>query len=237
MKLIPTLVPLCALLVLPGALKAETFEGKVSMKISSSSKKGDGQVINYSLKDGKMRVDVDAAKGVAAMIMDMKNRQMIILMPQQKMYMVRDIPETPRPTPGGSPHGGVSSFTDTGEKETILGYSCSKYIATTSKGTTDIWMTDQLGSFFGLYQGGGPGGRQQAPQEWEALLKGHSMFPLRVVGYEDGKEKFRLEVTAVDKGSLPDSLFTPPDGWRKFDLGNLMGGGGFPGARPSDGNN
>jgi len=32
----------------------------------------------------------------------------------------------------------------------------------------------------------------------------------------------------------------PPDGWRKFDLGSLMGGafqGGFPGARPADGNN
>ena len=55
-----------------------------------------------------------------------------------------------------------------------------------------------------------------------------------------GKEKFRLEVTSVEKTSLPDSLFAPPDGWRKFDLGAMMGGampGGFPGARPSDGNN
>jgi Domain of unknown function (DUF4412) len=237
MKLISTLVPLCALIVLPCALKADTFEGKVSMKITSASTKGNGQVINYSLKDGKMRVDIDAAKGFGAVVIDMKNRQMIILMAQQKMYMVRDMPENPTPNPSAPANGGVKSLVDTGEKETILGYTCTKYVVTTSKGTTDLWMTDQLGSFFGLYQGGGPGSRQQVPQEWEAMVKGHNTFPLRVVGLEGGKEKYRLEVISVDKGSLPDSLFTPPDGWRKLDMGNFMGAAGFPGARSSDGNN
>jgi hypothetical protein len=63
---------------------------------------------------------------------------------------------------------------------------------------------------------------------------------MRVVTNENGKEKFRLEVTSIDKESLPDSLFMAPEGWRKLDLGAMMGGmlpGGFPGARPSNGDN
>ena len=52
---------------------------------------------------------------------------------------------------------------------------------------------------------------------------------------KDGKV-FKLEVTSIDKGSVPDSAFAPPAGWRKFDLGAMMGGlGGFPGARPPAG--
>jgi hypothetical protein len=48
---------------------------------------------------------------------------------------------------------------------------------------------------------------------------------------------FTLEVTAVDKESLSDSLFSAPDGWRN--LSAMMGGimGGYGGARPSDGSN
>ncbi len=89
--------------------------------------------------------------------------------------------------------------------------------------------------------GGGPGGRRgQAPPEWESIIKGSGFFPLRIVSFEGGKEKFRMEVTSVQKTSLPDSLFAAPDGYRKLDLGGMMGGmfqGGMPGAKPADGNN
>jgi hypothetical protein len=107
-------------------------------------------------------------------------------------------------------------------------------------GNLEIWVTDQLGTFGGLPHGGGPGGPQGSPQAWESALKGRNFFPMRVVTSAGGKEKFRLEVTSVEKTSLPDSYFAAPDGWRKFDLGAMMGGampGGFPGARPSDGSN
>jgi hypothetical protein len=248
MKLIRSLAPLCALL-LPCALIAETFEGKVSMTMTSTSSKDGPQTINYSIKEGAMRVDIPNAKGGGAFITDFKNKQMIILMEQQRMYMVRPFadpstaqrPASTGAAPAASAHSSDSSFRDTGETETILGYPCKKYEVTTSKGISDIWATDQLGMFGGLSMGGGPGGRRgQAPQEWESIVKGSGFFPLRVVSSEGGKEKFRLEVTSIDKTSLPDSLFAPPDGWRKLDLGGMMGGmfqGGFPGAKPADGNN
>lgn len=230
---------------MPCALHAEMFEGKVTMKVTSSSSKDGSQTIDMSMKEGFMRTDIASQRGTAAAIIDYKNQQMIVLMPQQKMYMVRPLPSTATPS---SPANATvkqaaasgSDLTETGVTETILGYTCTKWTHTSAQGTSEIWVTDQLGTFGGLPHGGGPGAPQQAPQAWESALKGKNFFPLRVVTSTGGKEKFRLEVTSVEKTSLPDSDFAAPAGWRKFDLGAMMGGampGGFPGARPSDGNN
>ncbi len=235
-------------MLLPCALFAGTFEGKVTMSMTGANSKDGPQSINYSIKEGYMRMDLITAKGGGSFITDFKNRQIIILIPQNNMYLVRAMPDPStyrKPDAAGNltpsnAHNSDTSFRDTGVKETILGYPCEKYEVTSSKGTADIWATDQLGMFGGLTMGGGPGRHSQAPQEWESVLKGSGFFPLRVVSIEGGKEKFRMEVTSVNKTSLPDSLFMPPDGWRKLDLGSMFGGalqGAFPGARPSDGNN
>jgi hypothetical protein len=242
MKLIPALLPVCALL-LPCALTAETFEGKVSMTMTSQSSGNGSQTLNMSIKEGFMRMDMTASKGAGSMIMDLKNQRMIMLMPAKKMYMIQPIPQpgaTPQaggyPQPGAASRGAAPTLEDTGVKETILGYVCTKYTATGAQGTAQIWVTDQLGAFNGLFHGGGPGQRAQAPQAWESALKGKAFFPMRVVSNDNGKQ-FRMEVISVEKTSLPDSLFAPPEGWQ--DIGAMMGGampGGFPGVRPGGSN-
>jgi hypothetical protein len=238
MKLISSIVATCALLA-PCVLAADTFEGTVTMTIAAPGMKSGPQTINLSLKDGNMRTDMDTGRGTMSAIFDMKNQQMLILMPQQRMYMVRPMPQAAAgqaPAPSGAP---PANLQDTGVKETILGYACEKYTSTSDSGTTEIWVTDQLGTFMGLFHGGGPGGRSQAPAAWESALKGRNSFPMRVVS-TSSKGTFRLDVTAVNKTSLPDSLFGPPDGWQKFDLGGLMDGwmpGGFPGGQPPGGSN
>jgi hypothetical protein len=239
MKLIHAFLPACALL-LPCALIAETFEGKVTMSITSPTMKDGPQTMNFSIKEGYMRMDMESKRGPMGVITDFKNQQMLILIAPMQMYMVRPIPQ-----PGSAPAGAQApashtDLQDTGVKDTILGYTCTKYTATGKEGTSEIWVTDQLGSFSGLFHGGGPGQRPQAPQAWENALQGKNFFPMRVVTSVNGSEKFKLEVTSVDKESLPDSLFSAPDGWRKFDMGAMMGGGapgGFPGGRPTDSSN
>ena len=88
-------------------------------------------------------------------------------------------------------------------------------------------------------------GRGPEPKAWERALEGKELFPLRVVAHEKGgsaraekgkssdkaKSKgkasgdtFRMDVTAIDKTSLPDSMFTPPPGYQKFDMGAMMRG-------------
>jgi hypothetical protein len=238
MKLITSIVSVCALLM-PCALAADTFEGTVSMTIAAPNMKSGPQALSMSLKDGNMRTDMETSRGAMSAIFDMKGQQIIILMPQQRMYMVQPMMQPPAgqaPAHAGAP---PANLQDTGVKETILGYECTKYTSTGASGTTEIWVTDQLGTFMGLFHGGGPGGRPQAPADWESALKGRNFFPMRVVS-NSTKGTFKLEVTAVNKTSLPDSLFSPPDGWQKFDLGNIMGGamrGGFPGGPPPGGTN
>jgi hypothetical protein len=218
-------------MLLPCALPAAAFEGKVTMTMTAAGSKEGPQTISYSIKEGYMRMDMASAKGGGAFITDIKNRQIIIIMDQQRMYMVKDLPDPAsyqKPASAGGLAAPAStpsdvSFKDTGQKDTIAGYACEKYEVTSSKGTTDIWATDQLGMFGGLSMGGAPGRRPSAPSAWESVLKGSGFFPMRVVSNDGGKQ-FKLEVTQVEKESLPDSMFTPPDGYRKFDLGAMMSG-------------
>ena len=187
-----------------------------------------------------MRMEVATARGQAAYIIDFKNQQMLFLMPQQRMYMVQPLPQVPAAdasAPAAKRLGPDVQVTT--EKETILGYECTKIVATSADGTSEAWVTDQLGQFLGLSPGAaGPGRRAQAPQAWETALKGKAFFPMRVVT-TGAKGAFRLEVTKVEKLSVPDSDFAPPEGWQKLDIASMMGGalpGGFPGARQG-GNN
>jgi hypothetical protein len=70
---------------------------------------------------------------------------------------------------------------------------------------------------------GGTRGGSGLAQAWEAAFVGKNFFPLRVVSQNSsGKEITRMEATAVEKKSIPDSEFAPPDGFKKFDMGAMM---------------
>ncbi len=240
MKTLTSLIA-AIVLVVPVALKAAAFEGKVTMTMSDA--KGGSHPMVFSLKQGLSRMDMDAGQGnVAGVIMNVAKREMTILMPQQKMYMVREMP-APSDTPQADekPNSDVT-LEKTGEHEKILGYDTTKFIAKSKDGATEMWLTDQLGTFMGLGSGGGPGGafggrkaRNSSEQAWEKALMGKDWFPLRVVTKnKKDKETFRMEATAIDKTSLPDSVFAPPADYQKFDMGNMFRGmipGGIPGGR------
>lgn len=213
-------------------LVAADFEGTVAMKMTQP--KGAPQEVNFSLTKGRSRVDIPTAQGNAAVLFNPTAEEMIILLPEQKMYLVQPTPKPGElPGAGGNPN---QTVTQTGEKEKILGYDCVKYVATSPEGATDIWVTDQLGAFMGLGGGnpmGGPGRGAPATQAWEQALRGKEVFPLRVVTKgPNGRETFRMEATAVKKQSLPASTFTPPPDFQKLDMPNMMRGMGIPGMRP-----
>jgi hypothetical protein len=220
---------LSALLV-PAALFADSFEGTVTMKMSgreaAGKSAGGGAEMTFSLKDGRTRADMAAQGQSIGVIMDPAKQEMTMLMTQQQMYMVRPISAPATAGATGEKAGGAT-LEKTATTEKILGYECTKYVVQDKNRTTELWLTEELGSFMN-FSGGGPMGRGgPAPQGWEALLQGKNFFPMRVVSTEGGKEVGRLEVTAVEKKSLPDTLFAVPAGWR--DIGAMMGGRGMPG--------
>jgi len=230
MNLFTRLTTTGVLLLAPAAFAANAFEGKVSMTMTSS--RGESHALNYMMKGSTMRMDMEGAP--ASTIMDMGKRQMTILLHQQRMYMVRPMPEPQHQTQAGS-EGSPSSPHDmpdvqsTGKTEKILGYTCNQFLIKDGDKTTEVWLAPDLGMFMGLNAGGSPfGGRGRGNPEvaakWEQVFKGKAGFPLRVITREaSGKESMRMEVTKIEKGGVSDSDFTPPGDYRPFQMPNIPG--------------
>lgn len=231
MKKITPLLLACAL-VLPSLARAAEFEGTVSMKIVEP--RGTTMPMTLKLKSGKARMEFQAEKMTGAMILDHAKQEMIMLMPDQRMYMVHSLANMPGQATAEDP-ADETKVEKTGETEEILGYDTTKYVTRTKEGTTEVWITDELGTFMGLAPRTpmGPGARTRAAaaqEAWEKHFRGKEAFPLRAITKSnDGKEVVRMEVTNVTKEQLPAALFEPPAGYQKFDMGGMMRGMGMPG--------
>ena len=218
---------LAGLLLAPAALLAASFEGKVSFKMTSG--RGQPQEIKYNIKGDKVRIEMPGQKSMGGMIMDTSKKEMTMIMDEQKSYMVMALPQAAIDAAANKTDD--VKLEKTGETEKILGHTATKYISTHEGTKTDLWLAEGLGTFMGFNQNPMGGKRAAAPQAWERALAGKELFPMRVVGKDKGgKESFRMEVTSIEKQSLPDSLFAPPDGYKKFDMGAMMKGM-IPGAR------
>jgi hypothetical protein len=89
MKLLSRLLAVGALLTAVQVFAAGTFEGKVSLAITGN--KGRPMNMDYSLKGQKVRMDMHAEGNQVASIMDLAKLEMLMLMPDQQMYMVMPI--------------------------------------------------------------------------------------------------------------------------------------------------
>ncbi|MDX2186372.1 MAG: DUF4412 domain-containing protein [Opitutaceae bacterium] len=212
-----------------GAQAADQFEGRMTMKVGEGKT---NQELLYSVKGDKIRMDMQTGKeeGMGGMIIDFQAKQMFMLMEMdgRKMYMKHplnmdevaekadDLAEEPKPT---------------GKTETIAGYQADEYVINNKdKTVTQLWLGKGLGTFFSpSAMQGGPmgGGRSKHSEAWAKLARKGGLFPLRVVTLNaKGKETSRMEVTKIEKASLPASLFST-EGYSEFQIPGF--GGGLPG--------
>ena len=219
MKSLPRFLP--ALLALFAILPAAAFEGKIHFDMISGR---DTQQVIYAIKEEKARFEMPGAgpNGVAS-ILDLPKRQMMILMPEQKMYMLMSLQGTD--DAASKPKGRSEvTFEDTGETETILGRKCRKYRVTDKDSVTEVWGAEGIGHFMGQL-GGRNSAKGGAVPRWQEELGAKGFFPLRVVSLNRrGKETMRMQATKIDETSLPDSLFTVPEGYQQFSMGGMLRG-------------
>lgn len=162
-----------------------------------------------------------------AAIIDTDKQQITVLMPAQSMYMTMPMQQTMDQVSSGKASSNGAGLENTGITKEILGYTCTKYISKSHEGTTEIWATTELGAFMGLGGGmKGPMGRGKPKPSWERAIVGKDFFPLLVIGQGKRQGKFTLKTTSVEPSNLPDSLFTPPEDYQKFDMGGMMRGMG-----------
>ncbi|MFZ5494522.1 MAG: DUF4412 domain-containing protein [Verrucomicrobiota bacterium] len=205
---------------------AAAFEGKVALAMTTG--KGKTQELDYSIKGSALRIDLSAEGNAFASIMDLQKMEMLMLMPDQQMYMVMPIKEHVEKAVQGA-YEKEPNIEKTGRTETILGYKCDEYVSKDGNITTEIWVTEGLGAFMGLGSGAGNpmggmfgGGKKKAASGWEEKFKGKPGFPLRVISRDaKNRETFKMEATKIEPGSLPASLFQPPEGWQKFQMPNM----------------
>jgi hypothetical protein len=233
MKTLRTLILLTSMLALTAGLSAQTFEGKIRLKMTGqempSRRAGSDSpmLMTYFLKGGLMRVDMEMSEGkvMGGSIIDPVKHEVIILMPEQKMYIIRKMPEQQQSAGAAAPGSDVD-FVRTGQTEMILGYKCEKIIVKSKNGETEIWGAEGLGTFKSMGSGG-PMGRSAQKSAWETSLAQHGFFPLRMVNRDkSGKELTRMEAVSVDKQSLPDSIFAPPADYQQFQMPAIPGFGG-----------
>ncbi len=225
MKLLPSLLLVFTAAFAPVALHAADFEGKIRMKMTEP--RGGARNLDYSIKPGLVRayIALDEKQNMTT-IMNSAKKEVVVLMPGQNMYFSSSIDDVAEVA---AEHTGALEKTT--ESTKILGYDCTKYISRDKGTTTEIWATDELGTFAGISAGNPMSRKKSAGPGWEQALKGGNFFPLRVVSVnKKGKEEFRMEAVSIDKGSQPDSLFEIPAGYQQFNLGGLMKGL-LPGAR------
>ena len=223
MKMLFTLLIYAAFIVAPLSA-APSFEGRLTMRITSDGKTVD---VAYATKGDKVRFEMpgEGKAAGAASIMDMGAREMMVLMPEQKMYMVmpiKDIVDAAADKAGAA----QGTLEKTSETETILGYKATKYLAKSpeSKEPVEIWAAEGLGFYVTPASGGSPmGGKGRQSAAWEKELMAKGFFPLRTVAKDKRGRVTRMEVVSLDKASLPDSLFKPPADYQKFSLPGGMG--------------
>jgi len=233
MNLLLRIFAVGCLLTTAHTFAASAFEGKVTLTITAE--KGRTQDMNITMKGKRQRMDIAAEGHQAAMIMDMEKLEMLMMMPEQKMYMVMPIKQTvEKAVASGNDKAANVDIERTGKTDKILGYTCDQILVKdVEKGTvTELWVASELGMFMGLGSGGNPmmGGKKggAAAAKWEEALKGKSGFPLRMVSRDaKGKQVGMMEVTKIEPGSQPESLFVPPADFKRFqmpDLGGLLRG-------------
>jgi hypothetical protein len=194
-----------------------TFEGAVSMTLSGDN--GRSTDLTYMMsKDGKIRMEMQVGRGGrgATMIMDLAQKQMLMLMPEQKMYMVQSLAGA-MDAAQGARGASTATVTRTGQKETIAGYECEHVTVTDNGATSDVCLAHGLGRWMTPAPGGMGRGGPPKSDPWEAGI-GADGFPLKVT---KGGQTIVL-VTKIDKKSLDASLFAQPDGYTKMDLGAMM---------------
>lgn len=218
MKMPRTLLLLVFVFVAARAVAAP-FEGKIELLTTEGR---ESFTTTFYFKGDKMRVESTESNETGAMIMDMTAKQMMILMPSEKMYMVVDA--------GGAMEQVAADSVPpvkTGRTETILGYECHEYTVTEKKTVTEYWAAKGLGVFRAMTRGG-PGGPPAGMSAWEIEAQREGLFPLRTIERStNGKVRSTMEATAIDPGSQPASLFTPPADFTKFEMpsfGKMFGG-------------
>lgn len=192
----------------------QPFAGTVIYSMKSKDIEKD---LSMSTNGRKTRITMSTGMGEADIVIDNANRQQMVIMHAQKMYMQMNSAMIGRikgmmaqagmpdaPTLGEPRH--------TGKTKKILGYICELLEEKNESGSTEIWVTDKLGSF-------GFAGSPIIPLPIMGNSDAATFFPLEIISRnEKGEEILHLEATKLDEKAPAESSFMPPPDYQTFSM-------------------
>ena len=202
---------------------AGDFEGVLHMQTTHAAT-GTASAMDWYLKGDKARVEMSRDDGQSTvMLFDAKTRTMHMAMPGQKSYMeislegdrgehLKEVLEK-------------QSVERTEKTDRIAGYSCEMWRVTDKDNKrlkNDLCVAKGFGKAATFWIDPKEMRRSSQPGWVQQLVEGGG-FGLRSIHYDEaGKESSRMEVTSIDKKSLPASLFAFPADWAKQDMSAMQ---------------
>ncbi len=218
---------------------AQGFEGTVDVRITSVAPNGTtgaGAMI-FAIKDGQTLVLTRMFGQEVHILNDFAHGTRTVWMPTPPGVAIPpqlqaagatkglkfEMPLQPAPGRSGdsAPGAGPHSLKSLGTTETVAGMRCHDFEVEPAQAgaATRLCLTTSLGRFSFPGAPTAPGAPSATP-EWSGAL-GTAGFPLRVWTV-DGRNQW--EVTRIVRHTIPDSVFTVPDGY--LDMAKLQKGGG-----------
>jgi hypothetical protein len=210
------------------------FEGTIEMKMTLSGGMEGGGTTKASVGKDGVRTEMDMQMGA------MGGMKMVTLAKHDNpdvIYKIDDADKTYsemnvaklRAMAGQGQETDKINIKKLGE-ETVLGYKTQHVLVTQSDTAMDMWTTKDLGDFetYQKLQSGHAGGR--SGPGGEALLKalkdaGADGMPVKTIANLPGGAKATMEITKVEKKSIPASTFEIPAGYSKSSsMTDMMGG-------------
>ncbi|WP_394835846.1 DUF4412 domain-containing protein [Pendulispora rubella] len=114
-------------------------------------------------------------------------------------------------------------ITKTGKTDTVVGQKCENWDIedTESHKKVQVCVAEQGVSWFRIPMVGAP-----AEMAWTGELLDGNHFPLRAIIFDPaGTEEGRIEVSRLDKKTLPESQFQVPPDYKQVDLAQMMSAG------------
>lgn len=197
----------------------KSFEGHYTMELTADK---ETVMTDFWVKDGHMRMSVTNRNIPGEMIIRSDSDKMLVLIPQQKMYIEVGIPKIKDELPSGEEGTEDSRFKKTGKTREILGYEAHEFTYEDGNDQLTIWATEELGAM--------TFGQNPVLQPFAANMLAvtglKAFFPLEATSSSKGKQSFRMQVKTIEKKKLDDSQFKPPSDYRVMTMPTMPGGMG-----------
>ena len=181
------------------------------------------------IKGNLIRTDMETEEGPAYVTMDLEQGIIRMFQPSESMYIEWTKEDMERMKAMVPDMGGASEQSEpreTGLTKSINGMSCVAYDMDTEDGVTRVWVSKDnaqlVKAFAGLMESVSAMTMEEGETDESALVAEHG-FPVLMLRL--GYDMYEIEETlSVDRQSVADDLFTPPAGYKKMTMADMMRG-------------